>query len=658
MTREDPYGTAGPLTVGHLVRELTARAGQPAPALRVYESLAALWIRCCDTGRPGAGQLRGGAWRAARLLVAGEDTVIAPQQRSIPGHLARDESLVRVPASWAVQGVEWPDAVALAEAWLLNRVWDGPVLVAGVRTGGAYLAPLVAARLEAEGIDAQVAGIRPGEEQHGSERRVLLVDDPPLTGRTLLSLAREVPGPGGAEVLVPVFDDGDVRALREEGITLTVLPRERWHSTRRLEPEALAAYLRAHAAWPGTDRPPAVDGLLPGRENSVLRPWPGVRRRSPARAALRLRTPDGVWRAVAGWVSPGVFGDAARTAAAARHPVVPATLAVAPALVLTEDLTPLTAAGPPGRDRLDEAVDYVLARARQLPLPAVSGRPIPAVLRTVAKALTGADDEAAPVHLHRLLSSLAPALPDNRCEAEKWFLDEAGHLRKTGHLTHTYRRDNELLTPLIDLAALTTAFGCGLRPVAASLARHLPGADGPWQPALAAALLCYGSARGAQIPRTYNPQRAAVTAVETYRLQHGMSRAAHLVRHHLTGTSPGHAPGTEAGEEAAPRIVHQWQRAPGALVQPRLPFGGNPATHSNTVLTVQERETAQKTIAQWAGPMFLPVAEDNLLLLAPLQSPRAWPQAGRALEELARILPRPGLLAWCGVPCVNLMEAV
>lgn len=99
---------------------------------------------------------------------------------------------------------------------------------------------------------------------------MLLVDDPPLTGRTLLSLAREVPGQGGVEVLVPVLDDGDVRALREEGITVTVLPRERWLSTLRLEPDALAA-------------------------------------------ALRLRTPGGVRGAVAGWVSPGIFGDAART---------------------------------------------------------------------------------------------------------------------------------------------------------------------------------------------------------------------------------------------------------------------------------------------------------------------------------------------------------
>lgn len=103
MTHQDPDGTVGPLTVGHLTRELTARAGQPAPTLRVYESLAALWIRRCDIGRPGAGQLRESTWRAARLLLAGEDTVMAPQQRSIPNHLARDESLVRAPASWAVQ---------------------------------------------------------------------------------------------------------------------------------------------------------------------------------------------------------------------------------------------------------------------------------------------------------------------------------------------------------------------------------------------------------------------------------------------------------------------------------------------------------------------------------------------------------------------------
>jgi hypothetical protein len=434
---------------------------------------------------------------------------------------------------------------------------------------------------------------------------------------------------------------------------VTVLPRERWQSTRRLAPETLSAYLAAEAGWQGAGRPPVLDGLVPGRQNSALAPWPGVRRRSPARAAVRLRTPDGGIRtAVAGWIPPGIFGDAARTTATSlRSPVPPATLAVAPALVVSEDLTPSAPLGPkPAPHHLEEAIDYVLARARQLPVEATGrGTPIPAVLDQLAKAVTGSHSTAAAVRLHHLLSALAPALPDHRCEAEKWVLDAAGRLRKTGHLTHAYRRDNELFTPLIDLAALTIAFGSTLEAVAESLARRLPGGR-TWQAALAVALLCYGTARGTQLPRTYNPQRAAETALEAYRLQRGMCEAAGLVQQVLADTAAGRP-------VAAPRAVHRWARPPGALVQPRLPFGGTPAPEAGPALSGPETQLALTTVERWAQGRFHPVREGKVLLLAPLGAPSAWPQAQNALAELGRLLPRLELLGWCGVPVVPLSEA-
>ncbi|KOT46747.1 hypothetical protein ADK41_00585 [Streptomyces caelestis] len=645
-------GAIRPLTIAHLARSLEARAGQPMEALRCYESLAALWIRCCDTGTLGARVLRDMTFRAARRLAAGEDILIAPESDRIPDWLTRDASLVRLPASLAVQGVEWQDVLALAEVWLGARQDAGPVLVAGVRTGGAYLAPLVATRLEAAGVDVRVTSVRPGEDLDVRDRRVLLVDDPPLTGRTLLSLARDIPGPAGGEVLVPVFDAADVQGLRQEGIAVTVLPRERWQSTRRLQPDALSPYLDAHARWQDAGPAPAVDGLVPGRENSALTPWPGVRRRSPARAAVRLATSAGIRHAVAGWVPPGIFGDAARAAATlVRSSVVPATLAVAPALVVSEDLVttaPLSPQPPPGK--LEEAMDYVLDRARQLPVESpVPGGPMPEVLQTVARALTGTDDTAVATGAARmlqLLSALAPSLPDNRCEAEKWFLDGAGRLRKTGHLAHAYRRDNELLTPLLDLAALSVAFGSNLDTIADHLARRLPNTR-PWYAPLAVALLCYGTARGAQLPRTYNPQRAAETAVEAYRLQRGMSQAAEALQPVLSDLVGG-------PETAVPGVVHRWQDPPGALVQPRLPFGGTATRPIGPGPTGEETQMALKAVARWAEGRAQAVREGDVLLLAPLQAPSAWDRA--ALEDLARLLPCPGLLAWCGVPVVALGE--
>ncbi|MFF7415720.1 hypothetical protein [Streptomyces lydicus] len=66
---------------------------------------------------------------------------------------------------------------------------------------------------------------------------------------------------------------------------------------------------------------------------------------------------------------------------------------------------------------------------------------------------------------------------------------------------------------------------------------------------------------------------------------------------------------------------------------------------------------ALKAVTQWTeGGFFHPVREGSMLLLAPLGAPSTWPRTGDALVELARLLPRPGLLGWCGVPVVSLSE--
>ncbi|MFJ3679657.1 hypothetical protein ACIPPN_29080 [Streptomyces diastaticus] len=80
-------GVIRPLTIAHLTRSLEARAGQPMEALRCYESLAALWIRCCDTATPGARVLRETTLRAARRLAAGETALITPEFYRIPDRL-------------------------------------------------------------------------------------------------------------------------------------------------------------------------------------------------------------------------------------------------------------------------------------------------------------------------------------------------------------------------------------------------------------------------------------------------------------------------------------------------------------------------------------------------------------------------------------------
>ncbi|MEU8543132.1 hypothetical protein AB0C52_24645 [Streptomyces sp. NPDC048717] len=631
-----------PLTVGSLARDLVASEGLAVSALRCYEILTALWVRAEDRGLPEADQLRTLVLRAARRLITGERQVVGPDAGLVPLSLRSDESVVRLPASLAVQGVEWPDLIQLAEKWLSTTSARGPVTVVGVRTGGAYLAPLVAARLAREGLSVTCVCVRPGDAVAPGRRRILLVDDPPLTGRTLMSLAQGLGKPGTVDVLVPVVKEDDVQPLRDAGIPVTTLPRTLWASTRRLAPGALGAYLNEDITWQDQEGPSGVGGFRAGRENSALTGWPGLRHRSPARAAFALVTPSGGrQQVVASWVPPGIFGDAARTAATELDgPVPPATVGVAPAMVISEELD---AAARPAEGMelwLDEAVDYVLDRSARLPIAVTLGvpAPAPAALKRLASALTNGRPGTVLPRLQRWMASMGSSVPDGRCEAEKWFIDPAGRLRKTGHLTHAYRRDNELFTPLIDLAALTIAFGCDLKTVAAAVDRRLPG-GASCLPALATALLCYGPARGEQLPRTYNPERAADTAREAYRLQSAMSEAALILQETLTLTPNG------------PRtVLRRWTGAPGALLQPVLPFGGRPAPRAPR----GGAGITEDAIVQWAQGRFEVVRTSDALLLAPLGPAATWPDTAAALADLAVRLPHPDLLAWCGVPLLQM----
>ncbi|WP_331452048.1 phosphoribosyltransferase [Streptomyces sp. SS162] len=633
-----------PLTVGALARDLVASAGQAVSALRCYETLAALWVRAEDRRLPTAERLRASSLRAAGRLIRGEIQVAAPDADLVPRELTSDESIVRLPASLAVQGVEWPDIVQLSERWLSARSDGWPVAVVGVRTGGAYLAPLVAARLAREGLDVHLASVRPGERITPGRRRILLVDDPPLTGRTLVSLAQRLAEPGNTDVLVPAFRDDDVQPLRDAGISVTVLPRSRWASTRRLASGALDTYLVKEVTWIGrAEAPVSVVGFRPGRENSALAAWPGLRRRSPARAAFTLSTRHGRQPVVASWVPPGIFGDAARaTATALSSALTPATVGVAPAMVISEDLSTSVQLPPRGDFWLDDAVGYALDRSVQLPV-AMSLRapaPIPSALKTVATALTSGNPGMVLPRLHRWVMSMGSSVPDGRCEAEKWLIDAEGGLRKTGHLTHAYRRDNELLTPLVDLAAIIVAFGTDLKTVAAAVDQRLSDNES-CLPALATATLCYGVARGEQLPRTYNPERAAATAREAHRLQRAMIDAALVLQEAL------HIP-----VSSRTPVLRRWRRQPAALLQPMLPFRGRPAPKAPRIDT----RNVEEAVTQWAEGRFEPVQADGALLLAPLGPASTWQHATAELGDLAARLPHPHLLAWCGVPLVQLEE--
>jgi hypothetical protein len=150
-----------------------------------------------------------------------------------------------------------------------------PVVVAGVRTSGSYLAPLLAAALRAEGMAATALTLRPYVRPGRAKLRrlreaatVVVTDDPPSSGGSIGAVA-DLAGRGGARVLLALQMLADAPELpaRLERYETVLLPWEAPSSKRSRR-------------WPGnrsprssgsrTRRPPA--GRTTVRASASTRP--------------------------------------------------------------------------------------------------------------------------------------------------------------------------------------------------------------------------------------------------------------------------------------------------------------------------------------------------------------------------------------------------
>ncbi len=101
---------------------------------------------------------------------------------------------VKVPASIAVQMLAESDAHLLADR-LHGRCGEGSIAVVGLRTGGVYLGLAMAQRLAELGRIVSFGTTRPSSAIKDLARLALtadiiaVVDDPPLTGQALLTVA-------------------------------------------------------------------------------------------------------------------------------------------------------------------------------------------------------------------------------------------------------------------------------------------------------------------------------------------------------------------------------------------------------------------------------------------------------------------------------------
>ncbi|WP_152627884.1 hypothetical protein [Streptacidiphilus neutrinimicus] len=439
-----------------------ARHSGDGPGVRPALRLASRALDAVGAGyraAPPTRALRAWAAEATRVTVTlaglalGHDPgpVTAGRVLAGPGRVAQlvGRELLRPPACFRSFDQHPEDMAELARRFaLVYPAREPPLLVLGVRTSGSYLAPLLAAALRGLGYRrVAVATTRPGvppPRGAASAARVLLVDDPPVTGGALADVAAALERAGvPAPAIVPVFACFGDPALvpdRLARLDCVTLPGSAWHVPALLAPRALAGLvprllgdvrvLGVRAAEPG---PVARGGHLSVPLTAVVAHPDG------AREELAL---------CAEWTGVGRFGRLAPATAAALDGFVPRVRGFADGVLLSDRPNggrsdpgdPSGGARQPVTPR--EVAVYLAERERRLPLHEdrsgrLGGRdPVwESAARTLAPALGRAAVLLRPALVQPLTRCLLasaprPCLVDGRTAPEHWATDPAGARRK------------------------------------------------------------------------------------------------------------------------------------------------------------------------------------------------------------------------------------
>lgn len=130
-----------------------------------------------------------------------------------------------------------------------------PLAVVGIRTSGSYLAPLYGAFLKVQGYqDVRVLTLRPGygllkherimlKAVVGQEGLVLVTDDPPITGNSLLRAMEELEQIGipahAIVLLLQIFGPPDTLPASLRRYASILLPETEWAIYQKLKPAAV-----------------------------------------------------------------------------------------------------------------------------------------------------------------------------------------------------------------------------------------------------------------------------------------------------------------------------------------------------------------------------------------------------------------------------------
>lgn len=433
---------------------------------------------------------RGGGLSGRELW--GRAGALESAARSWPAPLR--QALLRPPSCFTSFDVAPADVAALA-ADLVDRFdASAGVLVVGVRTSGSYLAPLGAAALRLLGVRSRCLTVRPGVDLPAGARAALLegvaggglvwlVDDPPVTGRSVARAAAAVEAAGVPRSCLVV---GMPLAGAELPAALTPwpavsLPPERWQIRRRLHPGAVGDHLRHLLPCAGVVE---VTALGP--------PALAPRGHSHARFALQVAAGAGSSLTeviVAEGAGTGFFAGHAAAVSSALGPKVPEVLAVADGVVYRR-WVPAAPSPPPAGERGQAVAEHVWARHRALPAAAdrslalVDQQPVWEVAARLLGAGMGPAWHATRPLLgdrvvRRLLHVERPSVTDGCTEASRWLpVDGARRLVKLDPWEGSFgHHDLACYDPVADLAG--AAVGEGEEFETAALRRYADLAGSP-----------------------------------------------------------------------------------------------------------------------------------------------------------------------------------
>jgi hydroxymethylpyrimidine pyrophosphatase-like HAD family hydrolase len=424
---------------------------------------------------------------AAGDLLASRLTLVLP--RDLRG------KHIRVPSAFRKQDLTQHDGLALARKFV-SRFPDRrqPILIAGLRTAGAYLAPLFRAYLGREGYQqVSVVTLRPKTGLAARERAelkrcaraqylVAIIDEPPLSCDTIRSGVELIRGAGfraGRLVLLfPVRVVGrdwriqpDAASFLHE--TALCLEPEEWRKEQLLAPKAVEGllkeyFLRRSYLSAAVVADPAVDEL---NAQFFRASTENPRCRLKRVFAVRLETRDGrteLRYVLAKGVGCGWFGYSGFLAGCRLAGLVPPLLGLRDGILYSEWVPQAAAAatGAPERSHwVKRTAEYVAARANHLRLSADS---TPSLgldsqhegYRVLAKALSRAYGSRVGARLMNgqvrrqlaRLSSPFPTLIDGRMSPSEWIAGPSD-LLKTDFEHHGFGKDELNVTdPAYDLA--------------------------------------------------------------------------------------------------------------------------------------------------------------------------------------------------------------